>query len=389
LVLAIAVTLLVVLVDASVKSRSAGPVQTLDADTWIDRALPIIAASSAQGQTIANLQANAIHMPAQAIAAQLSQTTAAAKQSYQQALALRAPSNVAGPAGLLTTCLLVRSQAVDSFAKAMNAALVDPPPTSSSDPNIQAMISAGQDFQIADRSYQLFLADMPKLGVTLPASQWYTTPGFYQPGGLQIFLTTLRNSTNLNPVHQLDIAALSTNPAPVSAQGTMQILPPTTQLGVSIVVADTGNQSEPNLTVTATITPALYGPSQTVRDFVSLVPGGASSMTIGPLYLPQGAPVTLTAAITPPTGSTTPPASATITIEVPSPNPPSTSAPTAAPTSTTLPKLTTTTASTVAPASSAATAATRPVVTVPTTPPTTHPPTTAPPTTAARTVPST
>ena len=74
---------------------------------------------------------------------------------------------------------------------------------------------------------------------------------------------------------------MTTNPLPVNLQNGVQLLPVAKQLSLQIVVADTGNQSERNLTVTATIAPALSGPTQSVRDFVDLAPGQTRTVSLG------------------------------------------------------------------------------------------------------------
>jgi hypothetical protein len=49
------------------------------------------------------------------------------------------------------------------------------------------------------------------------------------------------------------------------------------------VVGNLGNQTESNLTVSATISPSGYGSSQTVRDFVTLTPGQRRTVLLGGL----------------------------------------------------------------------------------------------------------
>ncbi len=60
LFIGIALTLLVLLVDASLHSRSSGPGQQLAAGAWVDRALPIIATSNAEGKELAGLWAHGV-----------------------------------------------------------------------------------------------------------------------------------------------------------------------------------------------------------------------------------------------------------------------------------------------------------------------------------------
>jgi len=316
----VVLTLLVLLINASVRSRSVAPLRQLAAQTWIDRILPIIAASSQQGQAVDRIWTDGLKLPATSISTQLDQTVAGAAAAYHEVVALQPPASLAGPSGLLEACLLARSQATVVLRDALTQDLGSAGAGGSSDPNIGAIQTAGQDLQVADRAYQLFTGSLPKVGVTMPASVWVTDASAYQPASLQLFLTSLHNATSLTPLHQLKIYAVTTSPSPVSLQGAVEELPPSRAISVSVVVADTGNQPERNLTVTASISPSLGTAS--VRAFVDLAPGQARTMAnMGPLNPPQGPLVTLAVTITARAGSSTPPATQTLTLQMPAPTP--------------------------------------------------------------------
>jgi hypothetical protein len=343
LLIAIVITLLVLLIDAALRARSPGPGQQLAAGAWVDRVLPIVSASTAEGNQISAIWTNGIHTPPAALTSQLNQIAADSAHNYQQLVALRPPANLAGAAGLLEASLLTRSQAASTLRSALlpvlqgggssgtsttattattttattataatatatttatSATVSSTPPTTTvgPDPVVTAIQAAGDDMQIGDRAYQLFLHDLPKLGVTIPASAWASNPAPYQTDAAQLFLTTLRNNLSASPVHQLEIYSILLTPAPVALQGKTQVLPNSSTLGVTVVVADTGNQPEKDLTVTAAISAA--GSSSSVRDFVDLVAGQARTITqMGPLNPPQGLPVALTVTVTPLAGS--------------------------------------------------------------------------------------
>lgn len=317
-VAAIVVTLLVLLVDASIKSRSPAPARQLASQSWVDRVLPLIRASSEQGLQIADIRAHGIGMPATAIATALASTANGAASTYHAATKLSAPPQVTSASGLLEACLLVRSQSARAIDQAIVKALSGPASASAMSAASRAIASAAQNFQVADKAYQLFAQNLPGLGIKAPSSVWASNPTQYQAPGLGVYLTALRNSTNLRPLHQLSVVSLSTTPPAESLNGTTQVLPTASAITVGVVVADTGNQVEDNLTVTASISGA--GRSGSARAFVSLTPGRARSLTIGNLYPPQGVPVTLTVTVTPRAGSSTPVASRSLTFEMPSPN---------------------------------------------------------------------
>jgi hypothetical protein len=266
----------------------------------------------------------------------LNQIAADSSRNYQQLVALRPPTDLAGPTGLLEACLLTRSQASSALRAALLPVLQgnatgDVSTTAvntgsstttatttpgAANPVVTAIQTAGNDMQIGDRAYQLFLHNLPKLGVTIPASAWASNPAPYQPDAAQLFVTTLQNNLRTSPVHQLEIYSIMLTPPPVSLQGKTQVLPNSSTLAVTVVVADTGNQPEKDLTVTAAI--VTTGSSSSVRDFIDLTPGQARTVSqMGPLNPPQGVPVTLTVSVKPVAGSDTPPVSKSLTFLMP------------------------------------------------------------------------
>ncbi len=319
------VTIVVVLIDASLKSQSPAQAQTLSGQAWIDDVLPVIAASTTEGREITQIRTAGIGMSATAISGQLTQAATAAQHDYQSVVALKTPASLGGSPGLLEASLLVRAQAAQAAATAVRSVLSGSAPTAATDPNVEALATAGQDFAVADRAYQLFATSVPKaVGVTMPASQWVADPTVWDPAGLQVFLVSLRSGTSLTPVHQVTIQAVSTNPPPVGTTNGVQQFAPARGITVTVVMADTGNQPEKNLTVTASVAPAAPNQTSQVRGFASLTPGSSQATTIGPIVPASGAPVTLTVTITPPTGSTTPPVTSTLQIELAAPPTPTT-----------------------------------------------------------------
>jgi hypothetical protein len=320
LLIGVVITLLVLLIDAALQSRSPGPGQQLAAGAWVDRALPIITTSTEEGQQLAAIWTTGLQTPATALAAQLDQLANGAARAYQQAVALRPPVSVAGAAGLLEACLLARSQATNGLRAALRPVLLSGAGpaggTNGTDPVLTAIQTAGDNLQVSDQAYRLFTQSLPKLGVTMPASTWASDPSPYQQNTAQIFLTSLQNALSTTPVHQIKIYSVTTAPPPVSIQGRTQLLPDSAAMSVTVVVADVGNQPEKGVTVTASIAPG--GSSASVRDFVDLVPGQASTVQgMGPLNPVQGVPTTLTVTATPAAGSAAAPVSQTLVFTMP------------------------------------------------------------------------
>lgn len=352
LAVGVALTLLILLIDASLKSRSPGPRQQLAAGTWVDRVLPVIASSTEEGQVIAGIWAGGLKTGGPALASSINSVAAGAAQNYQAVLKLRPPDSLLGPAGLLEASLLARSEAATELQKALIATLgsaAGSPQTASTgrsagtsttatagaDPasQVAGVSQAGSEIQVGDSAYSLFVASVPTgLGVHMPASAWATDMTPYSPQSAQVFLASLQTAVVTTPVHQVKILAVTLNPPPVTTNGLVQVLPDATSITTTIVVADTGNQPESNLTVTAAVSPAGSG-STSARDFVNLQAGQAYTISgLGPLAPQQGPLETLTVTVSPAAGSATPPGNATLNFSMPAPPPPTTS--TTAPTTT-------------------------------------------------------
>jgi hypothetical protein len=325
------VTLFLLLIDASLNSKSVAPSQQLAAGAWYDDVLPLITASNAEGAEIAGLWSSGLSTPAASIASRLESLVTGSNQIYQEVSKLRPPVDLTGPAGLLEACLVARSQATVALRQAFMLTLGAAYPGSKTaavsmsaalsggvSPELQDVATAQARMDLGDQAYQLFAGTMPKqLGLSIPSSVWLANAGPYQAQNAEVFLASLQNSVNTSPVHELKIYALTTDPAPVTVHGTTEVLPDASSLLLNLVVADVGNQTEDNLTVTASISPATAG-SASVRDFVNLDAGQSHTIVeLGPLNPPEGVPVTLTVTVTPPSGSPTPVVNQVETFEMP------------------------------------------------------------------------
>ena len=331
----VVITLLVLLIDASLKSASPTSRQQLAAGAWVDRVLPVIQSSTSDGQVLESIWANGLKTPASSVMSQVNQIATSAAGDYTTVVRLRPPDNLSGPAGLLEAALLARSKAANELQRAFRATLGSAsvaPGTRTSvtaaatavDPAtvVSNVTSAGSEIQVGDQAYQLFLQSVPSsLGVRFPTSSWGADQSPYSAQQAQVWLTTLQSSAVTTPVFQVKILGITTTPSPVSTSGSVQVLPDASAITATIVVADTGNQPANNLTVTATITPTGSG-SSSVRDFVNLAVGQAYTITaLGPLNPPQGVPVTLTVTVTGPASSSIPQVTRSIAFQMPAPAP--------------------------------------------------------------------
>lgn len=336
-------TILILLIDASLKSKSPTPARRLAVGAWVDQVLPAITSSTTQGQVIAGIWSGGLSRSGPALAALIDGAAARSASDYATVSRLDPPTSLGGSAGLLEASLLARSRAASTVQKVLlatlGAAAGPSSPRASTDsagapPSAEAplLAQAASDIAVGDQAYALFLSTFPaSAGVKMPPSAWGSDLKPYQTQPAQIFLTALQSAVATSPLYQLSIFSVSTNPSPITTSGSTLVLPDSSSISVDLVVADTGNQPASHVTVTATISPAGAGPS-TAKDFVNLAVGQAYAISgLGPLSAPRGTPVTLsvTADVTPPAQSGTAggqaaavkSATTTLTLEMPAPPP--------------------------------------------------------------------
>ncbi len=343
----VVLTILILLIDASLKSKSPTPAHRLAVGAWVDQVLPAITSSTTQGQVISSIWSGGLSRSAPALAATIDGAAARAVADYTTVSKLDPPTSLGGSAGLLEASLLARSQAASTVQRVLLATLGaaagqtspgTPTDSTAAPPSFEAplLAQAASDIAVGDQAYQLFLSTFPaSAGVKMPPSTWGSNLAPYQTQSAQIFLTSLQSVVTTSPLYQLSLFSVSLSPSPITTSGSTLVLPDTSAISVDLVVADTGNQPASHVTVTATISPATSG-SSTVKDFVNLAVGQAYAISgLGPLSAPKGTPVTLTvtADVNPPSQAGTSgsqaaavkPATTTLTFEMPAPPAPTTS----------------------------------------------------------------
>ena len=303
-------TVLILLVDASLKSRSATPTRQLATGAWVDQVLPVISASTGDGQVLASIWSGGLSRSGPSIASAVDSVAANSAAEYATLSKLNPPSGLVASAGLLEASLLARSQAASIVEKVLLATLGaaagpstrgNPADVTASSPSVEAplLAQAASDIGVGDQAYSLFRSTFPaSAGVSMPPSVWGGDTKPYQSNPAQVFLTSLQSVMSTTPAYQFDVFSLSTNPAPLTTNASTLVLPDASAISANLVVANTGNQPASHVTVTATISPAGHG-SSTVRDFVDLAVGQAYAINrLGPLNPPLGTPVTLTVTVT-------------------------------------------------------------------------------------------
>jgi len=293
LLVGVLATVVVLAVNAAISARSPAPARQLAEQSYMDQVLPAIQGSTQQGQDIDSVRAQALTLSATVITTRLSQVVGDAQATLNTVEHLTAPKDMQTAHDLLVATLAIRVHAAQALSQAMTVTLSGDPIQTA----VNAFTTAAADFTAGDLTYQLFLKTPAPSGSTLPPSVWLTDSSVYTPVNLTVFVSSLKSATTLAPVHDTSVVVVTTDPAAESMNGPTEVLPTTKSMNLQIVVANIGNQPEKNLTVSATIAPSFYGPTQMVRDFVNLAPGQRQTVDLGGLRAEPGVPTVLTVKI--------------------------------------------------------------------------------------------
>lgn len=302
LLVAGALTAIVLLVDLSIANRSRAPERTLASQAWLDSVLPVIGASNSQGIQLNELRLNGPGLTASDLSSQYGQVVQQAKQSLSTVQGLKPTPEVQRASGLLISCLSIRSEAAQQMDQAVTSYLSS---SGQSDPgtSVRTIVKAAGTFNTGNDTYAKFVRALPKLGVAMPPSVWQNLPNAYDPGALTSFLTTVRGSSTLASAPGLSVLAVTTDPAAESAAGKAQILTPAPNLSVTVTVGNVGNVAE-KTNVTAALSSSTSG-SGSASQPISVAPGQDTTVTLGPLHPPTGPNVTLTVSVPAVSGETT------------------------------------------------------------------------------------
>jgi hypothetical protein len=286
LLVGVLATVVVLAVNAAMSARSPAPARQLAEQSYLDQVLPSVQDSAREGRDIADLRSQALSVSGSTVTGRINQVGAEAQQTLAGMQRLSPPKSMQTAHDLLVAALAIRVQGVQALSQVMSDVMSghhDATASNNAGSN-NALLGVGQDFVAADRAYELFVKSMPPaVGPPLPGSQWVTDPNDYSAPSVAVFLAALKSAASAVPVHDTAVVVVTTDPAPVGRNGDVQIMPIAKTLNLQIVVGNEGNQTESNLTVSATISPSGYGASQMVRDFVTLSPGQRRTVQLGGL----------------------------------------------------------------------------------------------------------
>jgi hypothetical protein len=242
-----------------------------EALAYLDKVRPIIERSSATGRDVASLRDAAVSLERGLLDRQLARAATETDGALADARAVTS-AQVGGLAqDLLVGALGGRATAIKNLRAAFDQALnVDAPPL----PAVQAMADVGRDLEAADGAYRLFTRNLPVGSDSPPESRWVPDPEPWSTPVLGAFVTALRNSQNLAPVHDLAVLVAVPDPGPVGKEdGGVQVLAQVPSIRLQVVVANQGNRPEQGVPVVASTQPFDGSPSTPKRVTVDLQPG--------------------------------------------------------------------------------------------------------------------
>jgi len=238
---------------------------------YLDKVRPLIERSSATGRDLASLREQAVKLDRELLDRQLSRIQADADEAWTSVRAVTAAEGGSLAQDLLVGSLGGRATAVKELRGAFGQALDGASPLV---PAVQALTDVGRDLQAADGAYRLFGRNLPPGGTPPPESRWVPDPQEWSAPVLGAFVTALRNSKDLAPVHDLAVLVAAPDPGPLAEErGKVSVLAQVPAIRLQVVVANQGNQPEKAVPVFASTQPFDGSPPSSMRVSVDLEPG--------------------------------------------------------------------------------------------------------------------
>jgi hypothetical protein len=154
----------------------------------------------------------------------------------------------------------------------------------------------------------------------LPSSVWVTHPGTWAAGNVAAQVNVLASSPVLASTHYLVLRTVRLIPpalpaAPGAPPG-LSVISPTTQLGVSVVLANNGSVTEPSGTVRFTLANQTSGAAMTRTESMTLAGGESATLPTVTFGVKPGTTYLLTVSVVLSTGQSVVPAALNQALEV-------------------------------------------------------------------------
>lgn len=272
LLAATAITLVVLAVNSIASSSAKGPDPAV---VFADRVRPAIDRSTRHAAALEDLRVNVGSLGRDGVRRGADRLLRESRDGLTEARQAPVNDSLRDAQGLLITCLTTRTQALEALVATLAGQFEAGPPEDA----VNALVDVGRDLAVSDRAYELFLDSLPpKARKTMPESRWLPDETRYARPEMAAFVSILRASASLAPVHDASIITVSVNPLPVGSEGAARVLPVSKTLSLQVVVANAGNVAERRLPVEASVTSA--GGVDTARQFVDLAPGQRATVNL-------------------------------------------------------------------------------------------------------------
>ncbi len=267
-------TAVVLAVNSIITTSTDGPDRAM---AYADRVRPAVDRSSRQAGALGDLLGQAPALGATGLRRSVDRLVRESRDIVATVDEVSPPKALREAQGLLRTSLETRAAALAALSSTLGAGLDQPV-----DQGVDALVDVGRDLAVADRAYELFLAALPPAPRrTMPPSVWVADPTTWERPEMSAFLSTLRASASVAPVHDITLVTVSVDPSPVGVdptQGDARVLPSARSLKLQVVVADAGNAAERRVPVEAVVT--AQGGVETGRQFVDLAPGQRQTVAL-------------------------------------------------------------------------------------------------------------
>jgi len=245
---------------------------------YLDKVRPFIERSSATGRDLTSLMKEVVKLERDLFDRQLTRIEIEADSALADTRDVSSAPGGALAQDLLIGALGGRSSAVKALRGAIDVTLDGAAPAVTA---IQALAEVGRDLEATDGAYRLFTRNLPRESDAPPESRWVPDAKEWSIPFLGTFVTALRNSSVLAPVHDLAVVVATPDPGPVGQEaGKVLVLAEVPTVRLQVVVANQGNQPERDVPVTATTQPFDGSPPSSDRTTVDLEPGQRRALDV-------------------------------------------------------------------------------------------------------------
>jgi len=288
----------------------------------------LAAQSDATSRSVRALMGDLTTLPRQSVQAALDGAVQQTASQSQQAALATAAIPPASPGTELAAVFAERAQSVADLRGALDGLLgmtpsspagagastasasgsADQTPTLSAAEAADRITAAGA---LMARSDALYRSVRRTLGTSagrarLPRSVWVTDPGLWQPGNVASLVDQIAASPTLQSSHYVVLRTVRLTPpalpSPPGASATAAVLSPTTQLGVTAVLANQGASAEPTVHTTFTLADQASGSTVTKTVTTALGLDGSRTLPTVVFAVVPGSTYLLTVQVVPPPG---------------------------------------------------------------------------------------